>query len=79
MTWRRLRAVRIALSLAFALSHHSNLLNTIIVHAAMADTKFWVTDDGKKNPDDMAGLPHFFNEMVDYIAAMKGTDPMRTR
>ena len=36
----------------------------------MADTKFWVTDDGKRNPDDMAGLPHFFNDMVDYIAAM---------
>ena len=45
----------------------------------IADTKFWVTDDGKKNPDDMAGLPHFFDEMVDYIAAMKGTDPMRAQ
>ena len=39
-------------------------------------TKFWVTDGGN-NPDDMAGLPHFFEDMVKYIAAMNnGTDWM---
>ena len=47
-------------------------------NSCRARSKFWVTDDGKKNPDDQAGLPRFFNEMVDYIAAMnaKGEDPM---
>jgi hypothetical protein len=37
-----------------------------------------VTDDGKRNPDDMAGLPHFWEKFIDYVVAMKGTDRMVT-
>ena len=47
--------------------------------AAQGYTKFWVTDDGNHssaNPDDMAGLPVFFNDMIDYIKSMQGSDRM---
>lgn len=78
--WKHLIDLAAAQGCAYAMhppSLQCHLQLMFFAPTCVTDTKFWVTDDGKKNPDDMAGLPHFFNDMVDYIAAMKGTDPMR--
>jgi hypothetical protein len=59
-------------------AHDSEWQKLIELAAAQGYTKFWVTGDGQKHPDDQAGLPHFFDEMIDYIAQMNnGTDWMK--
>ena len=62
----------------FTYGAHDDEWKTLIDLAAKEGyTKFFVTDDGGTRPDDMAGLPRFFEDMVDYIAAMNnGADRM---
>lgn len=60
-------------------AHEGEWKKLIDLAAAQGYTKFWVTDDGNHssaNPDDMAGLPVFFNDMIDYIKSMQGSDRM---